>query len=342
LFGNGIDQIEADEQVTTGTTLWALTDHLGSVRDVVDNSGTDVNHIVYDSFGNITSQSNSSVVFKFGYTGREFDEESGQYYYRSRYYDALVGRFISEDPIGFAGEDVNLYRYVENAPIVFSDPTGLFRILPRPYSPSIRPSTSPNSPFIFPKLPNPYQANPSEQPRNLIEPKRSPLSVTTERNDPGKLFIPLPRKSPQRKSPAKKPPNPNVCDVRPKDGCPDPVPTFYEYPGFTEHYLLVQTAIQRDNQPIYLQKADGIVNKEFNRPDTNDNYRSKYGSAKDYSLTGRASEWDEYPYASTVQGGFGATIGAIDKVQNRAAGTLLQLFYTNNKVNNGCFFFVSL
>ena len=39
LFANGIDQIEADEQLATGTTLWALTDHLGSVRDVVDNSG---------------------------------------------------------------------------------------------------------------------------------------------------------------------------------------------------------------------------------------------------------------------------------------------------------------
>jgi YD repeat-containing protein len=62
MFGNGIDQIEADEKVTTGTTLWAFTDHLGSVRDVVDNSGTVQNHIVYDAFGNITSQSNSSVI----------------------------------------------------------------------------------------------------------------------------------------------------------------------------------------------------------------------------------------------------------------------------------------
>jgi hypothetical protein len=57
-FGDGIDQIEADEQLATGTTLWALTDHLGSVRDVVDNSDTVQNHIVYDAFGNIISQSN--------------------------------------------------------------------------------------------------------------------------------------------------------------------------------------------------------------------------------------------------------------------------------------------
>ena len=45
LFGDGVDQIEADE--SNGNVLWALTDHLGSVRDVVDNSGTVLNHIVY-------------------------------------------------------------------------------------------------------------------------------------------------------------------------------------------------------------------------------------------------------------------------------------------------------
>lgn len=44
--------------------FWALTDHLGSVRDLVDNSGTVLNHIVYDAFGGVTSQTNASVVFR--------------------------------------------------------------------------------------------------------------------------------------------------------------------------------------------------------------------------------------------------------------------------------------
>jgi RHS repeat-associated protein len=123
LFANGIDQIEADEQVATGTTLWALTDHLGSVRDVVDNSGVNQNHIVYDAFGNITSQSNSSVIFRFGYTARELDKESGLQYNRARYLEN--GRFISEDPTGFGGGDLNLYRYVVNSPTILTDPSGL-------------------------------------------------------------------------------------------------------------------------------------------------------------------------------------------------------------------------
>jgi RHS repeat-associated protein len=122
LFGDGIDQIEADE--SNGTVLWGLVDHLGSVRDVVDNSGTVKNHISYDSFGNITAQADSSVVFRYGYTGREFDSESGQYYYRSRYYDPTVGKFISEDLIGFGGGDLNLNRYVGNNPVGLSDPSG--------------------------------------------------------------------------------------------------------------------------------------------------------------------------------------------------------------------------
>jgi len=61
----------------------------------------------------------------YGYTGREWDKELGLYYYRARYYDPKGGRFISKDPIGFAGGDVNLYRYVSNNPVNATDPSGL-------------------------------------------------------------------------------------------------------------------------------------------------------------------------------------------------------------------------
>jgi RHS repeat-associated protein len=58
------------------------------------------------------------------YTGREWDPETGLYYYRARYYDPKAGRFISEDPIGFGG-GVNFYGYVENSPVDLIDPSGL-------------------------------------------------------------------------------------------------------------------------------------------------------------------------------------------------------------------------
>lgn len=59
------------------------------------------------------------------YTGREWDKETGLYYYRARYYDPIEGRFISKDPIGFAGGDVNVYGYVGNNAINRTDSTGL-------------------------------------------------------------------------------------------------------------------------------------------------------------------------------------------------------------------------
>ncbi|NJN10831.1 MAG: hypothetical protein HC815_23705 [Richelia sp. RM1_1_1] len=127
LHGPMIDQVLADENAQ-GEVLWALTDNQGTVRDVVEADGTVVNHITYNSFGEIKSETNADVNFRFGYTGREFDEETGQYYYRARYYDAGVGRFINEDPIGFAGGDANLYGYVLNDPINATDPSGLIPI----------------------------------------------------------------------------------------------------------------------------------------------------------------------------------------------------------------------
>ncbi|MDX9715704.1 MAG: RHS repeat-associated core domain-containing protein [Dissulfurispiraceae bacterium] len=53
------------------------------------------------------------------------NQETGLYYYRARYYDANTGRFISKDPIGFSAGDVNLYRYVGNNPVNWTDPEGL-------------------------------------------------------------------------------------------------------------------------------------------------------------------------------------------------------------------------
>ncbi|MCA9206307.1 MAG: RHS repeat protein, partial [Planctomycetales bacterium] len=65
LHGPAIDQILADEDAM-GNVLWPLTDQVGSVRDLVDSTGTDVNHLVYDSFGQLTSETNAAVDHLFG------------------------------------------------------------------------------------------------------------------------------------------------------------------------------------------------------------------------------------------------------------------------------------
>jgi RHS repeat-associated protein len=136
LYGATIDQVLADE-TAPGSVLWALSDNLGTVRDVTDNAGAIKNHFRYGSFGTTTGQTSTVAanVMRFGFTGRELDGETGLYYYRSRYYDPMVGRFLSEDPIGFGAQDANLYRYVGNSPTNFVDPMGLMPVAPPPPAP---------------------------------------------------------------------------------------------------------------------------------------------------------------------------------------------------------------
>jgi RHS repeat-associated protein len=61
----------------------------------------------------------------YAFTGREWDPATGLYYYRARYYDPILGRFLAEDPNGFDGGDVNLYVYVRENPATMVDPAGL-------------------------------------------------------------------------------------------------------------------------------------------------------------------------------------------------------------------------
>ena len=121
--GAVVDQLLARTNAS-GTTAWYLTDKLGSVRDIVSTSGTELDHIVYDSFGNIVTETNASNGDRFKFAGMEFDATVGQYYDRARNYAALVGRFVSQDPKGFSAKDSNLYRYVFNAPTANVDPSG--------------------------------------------------------------------------------------------------------------------------------------------------------------------------------------------------------------------------
>jgi RHS repeat-associated protein len=122
LYGMGADQVLAQDSETG--MVWSLADRLGSIDVLTNEQGVIVDQRTYDSFGNTLSQLDPTVKFRFGYTGRESDPETGLYYYRARYFDANVGRFISTDPIGFEAGDSNLYRYVNNSSALATDPTG--------------------------------------------------------------------------------------------------------------------------------------------------------------------------------------------------------------------------
>lgn len=119
LNGPGIDN-KLRQTTSTSTSLYFLSDHLGSTRALTNANGAVVESINYDSFGNGAG----SALTRYTYTGRERDPDTAQLYYRARYYDPQVGRFISEDPIGLEG-GINWYAYVRNNPVNFNDPEGL-------------------------------------------------------------------------------------------------------------------------------------------------------------------------------------------------------------------------
>jgi len=120
-MGLNIDEPFAILQGTT--TDYYQADGLGSITSLSNSSGADAETYTYDSFGNLTA-STGSLTNRYRYTGREFDAETGLYYYRARYYDPSGGRFLSEDPVQFGG-GINFYAYVANSPINFSDLSGL-------------------------------------------------------------------------------------------------------------------------------------------------------------------------------------------------------------------------
>lgn len=112
-------------------TIEALSDNHGSIveryqtRDfgqpiIFSNSGND--GIWFTPDDGIATAGNFGNQYIF--QGRQFDSESGLYYYRNRYYNPDLGRFISRDPLGFDGGDFNLYRFVFNFPFK-KDPYGL-------------------------------------------------------------------------------------------------------------------------------------------------------------------------------------------------------------------------
>jgi RHS repeat-associated protein len=134
LYLDAVDQLVARISAS-GTVAWYLTDRLGSVRDLTDASGALLDQITYDAYGNVVIETNAAAGDRYKYTGREFDAATGLQYNRARYYDPTIGRWTSQDPLGFDAGDPNLYRYVRNDPTNATDPSGLIITPPKPEPP---------------------------------------------------------------------------------------------------------------------------------------------------------------------------------------------------------------
>ncbi|TAK07548.1 RHS repeat-associated core domain-containing protein [bacterium] len=99
--GPGIDESLIMEK--GGASFFYHADGLGSIVDITDSAGTIKQRYTYSSFGKIESQLDPNFIQPYTFTGREFDSETGLYFYRARNYDHAIGRFLTSDPIGLEG-----------------------------------------------------------------------------------------------------------------------------------------------------------------------------------------------------------------------------------------------
>ncbi|AIQ73013.1 RHS repeat-associated core domain-containing protein [Paenibacillus odorifer] len=133
------DRVLVKKDKTASKDYYYLYNGHGDVVQIVDTSGKTVNEYSYDEWGNITSQT-EGISNSFKYAGEVYDAETGLYYLRARYYDPSMGRFLNEDT--YEGQidnplSQNIYTYVHNNPLIYTDPTGHYTFKDDPSQPVV-------------------------------------------------------------------------------------------------------------------------------------------------------------------------------------------------------------
>jgi RHS repeat-associated protein len=126
LTGLGLDQPFV--RTAGGATAYYLSDALGSIVGLADQTGAVPTSYTYEPYGK-TTVSGTANASLLGFTGRENDSTGtlSLYNFRARAYSPTLQRFLGEDPISLLGGTANLYEYVESAPVDGVDPLGLGR-----------------------------------------------------------------------------------------------------------------------------------------------------------------------------------------------------------------------
>src|SRR5438309_2991316 len=106
-YAQGLNLDDPLAMLRSSTTSNYSLDALGSTTSFSNGAGALAQTYTFDSYGNQTASS-GSLTNPFRFAGRELDSETGLYFFRARYYDSQIGRFLSEDPVGFQGGDNNV------------------------------------------------------------------------------------------------------------------------------------------------------------------------------------------------------------------------------------------
>ena len=122
VHGSGVDE-PLLYNAPGSTLVTPLSDGLGSITEELDANGVVFRARRYLAYGDIVETVGTGPT-SYAFTARVFDDATGLQYSRARHYDPKVGRFLQQDPIGFAGGDANLYAYTFANPVNYTDPSG--------------------------------------------------------------------------------------------------------------------------------------------------------------------------------------------------------------------------
>jgi len=111
-------------QIPENKIYYYINDHLGTPQKMVDESGVVVWSVEYRPFGEVNVTANV-VGNGFRFPGQYYDQETGLHYNYHRYYNPKTGRYLTPDPVGFLGGDLNIFTYVLNNPSNYYDFFGL-------------------------------------------------------------------------------------------------------------------------------------------------------------------------------------------------------------------------
>ncbi len=163
LFIYGTRRNVPDAMVKNGTRYLFVTDQVGSVRLVVNaETGAIAQRMDYDAWGNVLQDTNPGFQ-PFGFAGGLYDRDTKLVRFGVRDYDPETGRWVTKDPILFAGRLANLYAYVDNDPVNLFDPSGFITLRP----PTTFPPPRPLEPFV---------PGPPRDPGPLLPPPPGPPS----------------------------------------------------------------------------------------------------------------------------------------------------------------------
>jgi RHS repeat-associated protein len=139
-----------DYIVRDGVTYGVISDHLGSVRLVVDTASCAVaQRLDYDEFGNVLLDTNPGFQ-PFAFAGGLYDPDASLVRFGARDYDPTTGRWSAKDPIDFEGDDTNLYGYVLGDPVNSTDAAGLQGIAVPVPAPAPAPGSTASGPKKMP------------------------------------------------------------------------------------------------------------------------------------------------------------------------------------------------